>query len=88
MQDAAAVAALADRLDRQCGLLRAEQERVREVGRRLSRDPSVMHWVGFARTAFDVEVEVLRHAVATLDRELTEAVENSARARETLLSYV
>lgn len=88
MQDAAAIAALADRLDRQCSLLRAEQERVREVRRRLSSDPSVMHWIGFARTAFDAELEALRRAVATLDRQLTEAVENSARARETLLSHV
>lgn len=88
MQDAAAIVALADRLERQCGLLRAEQERVREVGRRVSSDPSVMHWSGFARTAFDAELEVLRCAVATLDRQLADAVENSARARETLLSYV
>lgn len=88
MQDAAAIVALADRLERQCGLLRAEQERVREVGRRVSSDPSVMHWSGFARTAFDVELEGLRREIATLERQLAEAVENSARAQLTLLSHV
>lgn len=86
MEDAAAIAALADRLDRQCGLLRTERERVRELNRRLSNDPSAMHWTGFARTAFDSELEALRRAVTTLDQQLAEAAENSARARETLLS--
>lgn len=88
MHDVAAVLALADRLDWQSGLLRAERERVREVLWRLSRSSDPIHWKGFARTAFDAEVEVLRSAVSALDRQLGEAAEHSMRARETLLSRV
>lgn len=88
MQDAATALALAERLDQQCGLLRAELERVRGVGRRVASDPTALRWSGPARSAFDAEVAVLRGAVSSLERQLTEAEAQSMRARETLLTHV
>lgn len=88
MQDAASLLALADRLDRQCGLLRTELERTRELGRRLSHGPSTSQWTGFARTAFDAELELLRREVGGLEQALSDAVDRSMRARETLLGNV
>lgn len=87
MQDAVATLALADRLDQQCGVLRAERERVREVSRRLACGPSTIQWEGLARRAFDAEVEALRHAVSILEHQLGDAVNSSMQARATLLSY-
>lgn len=88
MQDAAAALALAARLDVQCGLLRGELERVREVNRRLANDPTAIRWAGPARCAFDTEVAVLRGAVSSLELQLSEAESQSMRARETLLAHV
>lgn len=86
MQDAAATTALADGLEEQQFALRREVERLLSLCARVSTEPTNQSWRGLARNAFDNQLAVLQRGLAVALAALEEAVANTARARESLLS--